>query len=91
MNKDVMPLDTRVKHEYDKVDINSINNVDFNFMNKDIMPLDTRVKHEYDKADTMPLDTPEGPAYDREEGIKYEDDDMECLRHKLLLNWILGS
>ena len=36
-------LDTRVKHEYDKVDINSINNVDFNFMNKDIMPLDSRV------------------------------------------------
>ena len=37
-NKDIMPLDSRIKYENDNVDT---------------MPLDTRVKHEYDKAERV--------------------------------------
>ena len=56
MNSDTMPLDIRVKPEYD---------------NEEIMPLDARIKYEHDKTDfnsinkdIIPLDTREGSEYD---------------------------
>ena len=49
INKDTMPLDTRVRHEYDKADT---------------VRLDSRRGYENDKADTMPLDTRIESEYD---------------------------
>ena len=88
INKDTMPLDTRVKHEYDKADT---------------VRLDSRIKSEYDNSasschsraidsstlsplgpirgsrnkDIMPLDTRVKHEYDIERALKHEYDNLE--------------